>query len=209
MEADGSLNIMYGIDGRHDLREETLDHLEGYRGSSPVRIGNGAYDQLQLDIYGELMDSVYLYNKYGSQISYDLWRYLRRLTNWVCDHWKKKDEGIWEVRSGRQHFLYSRLMCWVAIDRALRLAEKRSFPADRERWVRVRDEIYEEIQAKGWSTDRNAFVQYYGSDSLDAALLMMPLVFFMSPTDPRVVRTVDAILRPPAERVLGRPGLSI
>ena len=105
---------MYGIDGRHDLREETPRHLEGYRGSSPVRIGNGAYDQLQLDIYGELMDSVYLYNKYGSPISYDLWRYLRRLTNWVCDHWKKKDEGIWEVRSGRQHFLYSRLMCWVA-----------------------------------------------------------------------------------------------
>ena len=199
--------IMYGIDGRHDLREETLDHLEGYRGSSPVRIGNGAYDQLQLDIYGELMDSVYLYNKYGSPISYDLWRYLRRLTNWVCDHWKKKDEGIWEVRGGRQHFLYSRLMCWVAIDRALRLADKRSFPADRERWIKVRDEIYEEIQAKGWSTDRNAFVQYYGSDSLDASLLMMPLVFFMSPTDPRMVRTVDAILRPPAERGLVSDGL--
>ena len=211
MEADGSLNIMYGIDGRHDLREETLDHLEGYRGSSPVRIGNGAYDQLQLDIYGELMDSVYLYNKYGSQISYDLWRYLRRLTNWVCDHWKKKDEGIWEVRSGRQHFLYSRLMCWVAIDRALRLADKRSFPADRERWIKVRDEIYEEIQAQGWSTDRNAFVQYYGSDSLDAALLMMPLVFFMSPTDPRIVRTLDAITAAAcgARPCIRWPGLSL
>jgi GH15 family glucan-1,4-alpha-glucosidase len=207
MEADGSLNIMYGIDGRHDLREETLAHLEGYRGSSPVRIGNGAYDQLQLDIYGELMDSVYLYNKYGSPISYDLWRYLRRLTNWVCDHWKQKDEGIWEVRSGKQHFLYSRLMCWVAIDRALRLADKRSFPADRDRWTKVRDEIYEEIQAKGWSTDRKAFVQYYGSDSVDAALLMMPLVLFMSASDPRIVRTIDAILRPPAERGLVSDGL--
>ena len=207
MEADGSLNIMYGIDGRHDLREETLAHLEGYRGSAPVRIGNGAYDQLQLDIYGELMDSVYLYNKYGSPISYDLWRYLRRLTNWVCDHWKQKDEGIWEVRSGKQHFVYSRLMCWVAIDRALRLADKRSFPADRDRWTKVRDEIYEEIQAKGWSKDRNAFIQYYGSDSLDASVLMMPLVLFMSATDPRIVCTVDAILRPPAERGLVSDGL--
>ncbi len=207
MEADGSLNIMYGIDGRHDLREEALAHLEGYRGSAPVRIGNGAYDQLQLDIYGELMDSVYLYNKHGSPISYDLWRYLRRLTNWVCDHWKQKDEGIWEVRSGKQHFVYSRLMCWVAIDRALRLADKRSFPADRDRWTKVRDEIYEEIQAKGWSKDRNAFIQYYGSDSLDASLLMMPLVLFMSATDPRIVRTVDAILRPPAERGLVSDGL--
>ena len=113
-----------------------------------MRIGNGAYNQLQLDIYGELMDSVYLYNKYGTPISYDLWSYLRRLTNWVCDHWKKKDEAIWEVRGGRQHFIYSKLMCWVAIDRALRLADKRSFPADRERWLKTRDEIYEDDQAK-------------------------------------------------------------
>jgi GH15 family glucan-1,4-alpha-glucosidase len=207
MEADGHLNIMYGIDGRHDLREETLTHLEGYRGSSPVRIGNGAYSQLQLDVYGELMDSVYLYNKYGTPISYDLWRYLRRLTDWVCDHWNTADEGIWEVRSGRQHFVYSRLMCWVAVDRALRLAEKRSFPADRRRWLAVRDEIYEDIQEKGWSADRNAFVQYYGSDSLDAGLLMMPLVLFMSPADPRIVRTIEAILRPPGERGLVSDGL--
>jgi GH15 family glucan-1,4-alpha-glucosidase len=207
MEPDGSLNLMYGIDGRHKLTEEHLHHLEGYRGSSPVRIGNGAYSQLQLDIYGALMDSVYLYNKYGTPISYDLWLYLRRLTNWVCDHWNQEDEGIWEVRSGRQHFVYSRLMCWVAIDRALRLADKRSFPADRERWLKARDEIYEQIQSKGWNTNRNAFVQYYGSDSLDAAILLMPLVFFMSPTDPRVVATVDAILRPPSQRGLVSDGL--
>lgn len=207
MEQDGSLNIMYGIDGRHDLGEEALTHLKGYRCSSPVNIGNGAYGQLQLDIYGELMDSVYLYNKYGTPISYDLWRYLRRLTNWVCDHWNSADEGIWEVRSGRQHFVYSRLMCWVAVDRALRLAEKRSFPADRERWLATRDEIYEEIQSQGWSSDRHAFVQYYGADSLDAGLLMMPLVFFMSPADPRVVSTIDAILRPPSERGLVSDGL--
>lgn len=207
LEADGSLNVMYGIDGRHDLREETLDHLEGYRKSSPVRIGNGAHDQLQLDIYGELMDSVYLYNKYGNPISFDMWRYLRRLTNWVCDHWKQKDEAIWEVRSGRQHFVYSRLMCWVAIDRALRLAEQRSFPADRERWLQVRDEIYDEIQEKGWSKNRKAFVQHYGSESLDASILMMPLVFFMAPTDPRMLSTVDALNKSPAEGGLVSDGL--
>jgi GH15 family glucan-1,4-alpha-glucosidase len=197
LNPDGSLQIMYGIDGRHELKEETLDHLEGYRRSRPVRIGNGAYNQLQLDIYGELMDSVYLYNKYGSPIPYDLWVGLRRLVNWVCDNWNRKDEGVWEVRGGRQHFLYSKVMCWVAVDRALRLADKRSFPADRDRWLKVRDEIYEEIQRKGWSEEKQAFVQHYGSDSLDAANLIMPLVFFMAPTDPRMLATLDAITQSP------------
>ena len=126
---DGSLQVMYGIDGRHELREERLEHLDGYKGSKPVRIGNGAFDQVQLDIYGELMDSVYLFNKYATPISYDLWLYLRRLTDWVCDHWRQKDEAIWEVRGGPREFTYSKLMCWVALDRALRLADKRSFPA--------------------------------------------------------------------------------
>jgi len=197
LSPEGSLQVMYGIDGRHTLTEETLDHLEGYRGSRPVRIGNGAYHQLQLDIYGELMDSVYLYNKYGSPISYDLWVHLRRLINWVCDNWQRKDEGIWEVRGGQQHFVYSKLMCWVAVDRGLRLADKRSFPADRDRWLRVRDQIYEDIMAKGWNPKRQAFVQYYGSDSLDAANLIMPLVFFLSPTDPRMLKTLDAVNRSP------------
>jgi len=197
LEEDGSLQIMYGIDGRHQLPEESLDHLEGYRGSRPVRVGNGAHNQLQLDIYGELMDSVYLFNKYGSPISYDLWRYLRRLINWVCDNWRRPDEGIWEVRGGQQHFVYSKLMCWVALDRALRLADKRSFPADRERWLEERDAIYQEIMSRGWSQERSAFVQHYDSTALDAANLMMPLVFFLSPTDPRNLRTLDAILEPP------------
>ncbi|MBW8057388.1 MAG: glycoside hydrolase family 15 protein [candidate division NC10 bacterium] len=192
LNPDGSLQIMYGIDGRHTLTEEILDHLEGYKGSRPVRVGNGAYNQLQLDIYGELMDSVYLYNKYGSPISYDLWNHLRRLITWVCDNWQRKDEGIWEVRGGQQHFLYSKLMCWVAVDRALRLADKRSFPADRNRWLKVRDQIYEEIMLRGWSAKRQAFVQHYGSESLDAANLIMPLVFFISPTDPRMLKTLDA-----------------
>ena len=197
LNEDGSLQIMYGIDGRHTLTEETLDHLEGYRGSRPVRIGNGAYNQLQLDIYGELMDSVYLYNKYGSPISYDLWKGLRQLINWVCENWQMKDEGIWEVRGGQQHFVYSKLMCWVALDRGLRLADKRSFPADRDRWLKVRDQIYEEIMIKGWNPKRQAFVQHYGSESLDASNLMMPLVFFLSPTDPRMLKTLDAINQSP------------
>ena len=197
--SDGSLQLMYGLDGRHDLSEETLDHLDGYRGSRPVRLGNGAYDQLQLDIYGELMDAVYLYNKHGDPISYDLWTRLRTLINWVCDNWQREDEGIWEVRGGRRHFVYSKLMCWVAVDRGLRLASKRSFPADRERWLAVRDEIYEEIMDRGWSPERNAFVQSYDDDTLDASNLIMPLVFFLSPNDPRMLGTLDATNRPPRD----------
>jgi GH15 family glucan-1,4-alpha-glucosidase len=190
---------MYGLDGRRDLTEETLDHLDGYQGSRPVRLGNGAFDQLQLDIYGELMDAVYLYNKHGDPISYDLWTRLRALLNWVCDNWRRQDEGIWEVRGGRRHFVYSKLMCWVAVDRGLRLAEKRSFPADRERWLAVRDEIYEEIMEKGWSDERRAFVQSYDDDTLDASNLIMPLVFFLSPNDPRMLKTLDATNRRPEE----------
>ena len=196
---DGSLQLMYGIDGRSDLTEETLDHLDGYRGSRPVRIGNGAYDQLQLDIYGELMDAVYLYNKHGDPISYDLWTRLRALINWVCDNWQQKDEGIWEIRGGQRHFVYSKLMCWVAIDRGLRLASKRSFPADRDRWLKVRDQIYEEIMERGWSAERKAFVQSYDDDTLDASNLIMPLVFFLSAKDPRMLGTLDATNRSPKD----------
>ena len=204
---DGSLQLMYGIDGSGELTEETLDHLDGYRGSKPVRIGNGAYDQLQLDIYGELMDAVYLYNKYGDPISYNLWTRLRVLVNWVCDNWQRKDEGIWEIRGGQRHFVYSKLMCWVAVDRGLRLAAKRSFPADRERWLTVRDEIYEEIMERGWNAEQGAFVQAYGEDTLDASNLIMPLVFFLSPNDPRMLGTLDAINRSPREGGLVTGGL--
>jgi GH15 family glucan-1,4-alpha-glucosidase len=195
--ADGALQTVYGIDGRHVLDEFTLDHLEGYKGSSPVRVGNEASNQLQLDIYGELMDSVYLYNKYGSPISFELWFELRGLLNWVCDNWHRADEGLWEVRGGRQQFVYSKVMCWVALDRGLRLANKRSFPADRARWMKTRDDIYEEILEKGWSPTRQSFVQYYGCNCLDASSLIMPLVFFMSPNDPRMLKTIEAIRRPP------------
>ncbi|MEQ8472666.1 MAG: glycoside hydrolase family 15 protein [Marinoscillum sp.] len=199
LRPDGSMQIMYGIDGRHKLEEFTLPHLEGYMKSSPVRIGNGAYDQLQLDIYGELLDSVYLFNKYGSPISYDLWKQLRKLINWVATNWHLKDEGIWEVRGGRQHFVYSKLMCWVALDRGIRLADKRSFPSDRDLWMMERDKIYEEIMEKGWDKEQQTFVQYYGSKTLDASNLMMPLTFFVSPSDTRILKTIEATLKSPEE----------
>jgi GH15 family glucan-1,4-alpha-glucosidase len=201
------LQIVYGIDGRRNLTEQTLDHLDGYKGSRPVRIGNGAHAQLQLDIYGDLLDSLYLYNKYGAPISYDVWQRVRRRLNWLCDNWQQPDEGIWEVRSGRRQFVSSKVMCWVAMDRGLRLAEKRSFPADRDRWLGVRDTIYEEVMVKGWSEKRQAFVQSYGSDLLDASNLIMPLVFFMAPNDPRMLKTIDAINRGSREGGLVEDGL--
>ncbi|MGB7087361.1 MAG: glycoside hydrolase family 15 protein [Phormidesmis sp.] len=195
----GSLKVMYRIDGSLDLEEKHLDHLEGYKKSPPVRIGNGAYDQLQLDICGELMDSVYLYDKHGELISYDFWTHLRYLTNWVCDNWQRPDQGVWESRGGDKNHVYSRLMCWVAVDRALRIAEHRSFPAERAEWIAVRDEIYEEILEKGWDDERQAFVQAYGEKDLDAGCLIMPLVFFMAPSDPKMLKTIETVRRSPSE----------
>ena len=199
VESSGSLQTVYGIDGREALTEETLDHWEGYRGSGPVRIGNAAYQQFQMDIFGELMDAVYLYNKYATPISYDLWRHLRWMADYVCDNWQKRDSGIWEVRSGPQHFVYSKMMCWVALDRALRLAIKRSFPADLHRWTTTRNRIYEQVLSKGWDPKLRSFVQYYGAKTLDAACLAMPLVLFMSPSDPKMTQTLDALCRPVAQ----------
>jgi GH15 family glucan-1,4-alpha-glucosidase len=189
----GPLQIMYGIDGRADLEEVILEHFEGYRGSYPVRIGNGAATQLQLDIYGELIDSVYLFNKYGTPISHDSWMDLTRVVEWVCENWDQADEGIWEVRGGRQHFTYSRLMSWVALERAIKIAGTRGLPADLGNWQAARDKIYHEIIAKGWHESRQAFVQHYDTDVLDASLLMMPLVHFIAPTDPRWLSTLDAM----------------
>ena len=183
--SEAPLQIMYGIDGRHDLREEVLSHFEGYKGSSPVRIGNGAYGQLQLDIYGELLDAVYLFNHHGDPISLDLWRQVARLADWVCDNWRREDEGIWEVRGGAREFLYSRVMCWVAVDRAVRIARDRSFPAPMERWSRIRDVIYEDIYRNYWREDRGYFAQHKHGTAVDASSLIMPMVKFISFREPR------------------------
>jgi GH15 family glucan-1,4-alpha-glucosidase len=187
------LQTMYGIDGRRELPEETLDHFEGYRGSRPVRIGNAASKQLQLDIYGELVDSVYLYNKYGRPIYHEAWMDLTRIVEWVSENWDQADEGIWETRGGRKDFTFSRLMCWVAIERAVRMARQRGLPANLVGWMKHRDDIYLQIMDRGWSESRGAFVQHYDADILDASLLLMPLVKFISPTDPRWLMTLDAI----------------
>jgi GH15 family glucan-1,4-alpha-glucosidase len=191
----GPLQVMYGIDGRDELHEEHLTHLEGYRGSGPVRIGNGAATQLQLDIYGELIDSVYLYNKYGTPIYHDAWLQLTRIIEWLAEHWDQPDEGIWETRGGRKRFTFSRMMSWVAFERAVRIARQRGLPGDIVSWMATRDAIQRQIMAHGWDESRQAFVQHYDCDVLDASILLMPLVKFISPTDPRWLTTLDALSR--------------
>lgn len=188
----GYLGIMRRINGDNTPDEEVLTNFEGYRKSSPVRIGNNARDQIQLDIYGELMDSVYLYNKYCEPVSYGFWNDLATQINWLCENWNQEDEGIWEVRGGKRHFLYSRLMCWVAMDRAIRLAKTRSFPFP-ERWIKERDKIFKTIFSEFWNDELKTFVQYKGADNVDAATLLMPLMRFISPTDPMWLSTLEAI----------------
>jgi GH15 family glucan-1,4-alpha-glucosidase len=193
LDEGDSLQVLYRIDGSRLDGETHLEHLHGYKGSQPVRIGSTNHDQRQLDIYGEVMDSVYLHDKYGSPVSEQLWRSLRRLVEYVCEHWQHKDAGIWEVRGEQRAFLYSRVMCWVALDRAIRLSDKRGLPSDRNRWREVRDEIYESVFQDFWDADRGAFVQFKGTTALDASALIMPLVRFISPTDPKWLGTLKAI----------------
>jgi len=189
----GPLQIMYGIDGSEDLPEEELSHLEGYMGSAPVRIGNGAANQLQLDVYGELMDSLYVCNKYGLPVYHDGWMEVTRTLEWLMDHWDQPDEGVWETRGGRRNYTYSRLMSWVAFERAIRVARQRGLPANIPRWSAVRDQIYNQIMERGWNPGRGAFVQHYDTEVLDASLLLMPLCKFIAPTDPRWLSTLEAI----------------
>jgi GH15 family glucan-1,4-alpha-glucosidase len=191
----GPLKIMYRVDGSTDISEEVLDHLEGYRGSRPVRIGNGAADQLQLDIYGEMMDSVYHAHLRGLRVGHRGWTHLRQIMDWLAGNWDRPEEGIWETRGGRQDFTYGRLMSWVALDRMLRIAREQGFPADIVRLATERDRIYEQLTNRGWNPQRGAYVQHYQTDVLDASLLLMPLVGFVSPTDPMWLSTLRAIDR--------------
>lgn len=186
------LGIMYGIDGTRQLEEYNLDHFEGYCKSSPVRIGNDAYGQLQLDIFGELMDAVYIFNKHGEPISYDFWKDLERQVDWLAENWQQPDESIWEVRGGRRDFLYSRLQCWVAFDRSIKIAEQRSFPIN-GKWRSERDTIFKSIYEQYWDNERQAFMQYPGASTVDASSLVMPLMRFISPKDPRWLSTLKRI----------------
>ncbi|MGW1620090.1 glycoside hydrolase family 15 protein [Streptomyces sp. NPDC002172] len=189
----GPLNIMYKVDGSSDLNEQILDHWEGYAGSAPVRIGNGAATQLQLDIYGEALDSIYFAHRHGFTVGHGGWTSLRTDLEWLADHWDRAEEGIWETRGGRQDFTYGRVMSWLAFDRALRLAEATGWPSAADRWRVERDAVYEQVMAKGWSEKRQAFVQHYGSEVLDSSLLRMATVGFITPGDPMWTATLDAM----------------
>ncbi len=190
---NGPLNIMYRIDGSPDLDEEVLGHWEGYRGSSPVRIGNGAAEQLQLDIYGEALDSLYQAERSGIRLGHQGWLGVCDLLEWLADNWDQPEEGIWETRGGRKDFTYGRVMSWVALDRAVRLANQRGRPAPLSRWLQQRDAIYGQVMERGWSTDRQAFVQHYDDQVLDSSLLRMPRVGFIAPEDPMWASTLRAV----------------
>jgi GH15 family glucan-1,4-alpha-glucosidase len=191
--SDGKLQPLYGIDGRTEIHEEELPHLSGYRNSRPVRLGNGAYNQLQLDLYGAVLDAAYLHNKHAAPLDYDVWNNLRPTLDWLSENWRQPDEGIWEVRGGRRPFVSSKVLSWVALDRAVRMARQRGLPAPEDHWIKQRNAIYEDVMKKGWNPKRESFVQYYGGEALDASLLLMPLVKFVGPTDPRWLATLNGI----------------
>lgn len=192
-DSDGSLNIMYTVDGKEPPAESEIAALANGETAGVPLIGNAARAQIQLDVYGALLDAIYLYNKYGAAISHDGWRDVTRTVDYVVEHWREPDHGIWEFRNGLRPLLHSRLMCWVTVDRALRLAEKRSLPAPLKRWFDTRDAIHADIHEHFWNEELNAFVQTPDSPRLDASALMMPLVRFIGPTDPRWLGTLDAI----------------
>jgi GH15 family glucan-1,4-alpha-glucosidase len=191
----GPLKIMYRVDGSSDLTEENLDHLEGWRGSRPVRLGNGAADQLQLDIYGEALDAFMAGDNFGLQPAHAGWVALTGVIDWLCDNWDQPDEGVWETRGGRKDFTYGRFQCWVALDRAIRLAERHGKPANIARWAAERDRIYNQIMQRGWNKKLKAFTQHYDTEVRDSSLLLMPLEGFIAPADPMWLSTLQAMDR--------------
>jgi GH15 family glucan-1,4-alpha-glucosidase len=195
VNGESPLKIMYRVDGSSDLTEVTLDHLEGWRGSRPVRLGNGAADQLQLDIYGEALDAILTGDSFGLPIAHEGWHALSRIVDWVSDNWDQPDEGVWETRGGRRDFIYGRFQCWVALDRAVRLAKRHGRPANTAKWAAQRDRIYNQIMDRGWSKKVKAFTQYYGAEVLDSSLLLMPLEGFIAPNDPMWTSTLQAMDR--------------
>ncbi len=194
-KGSGPLKIMYRVDGTSDLVEETLDHFEGWRGSRPVRIGNGAADQLQLDIYGEALDAMSLGDSHGAQIAHQGWTAVSDIIDWLCEHWDQPDEGVWETRGGRRSFTYGRFQTWVALDRAIRLAQHRGRPADLARWITERDAVYRQIMERAWNPKVGAFTQHYDTEVLDSSLLKMPLLGFIAPRDPMWLSTLAAMDR--------------
>lgn len=189
------LQIMYRITGERDLREQELPWLPGYEGSAPVRVGNGAADQLQLDVYGEVVETLYLAHRSGVAHCADTALLHQQLVKHLAQRWQEPDEGIWEIRGPRRHFVHSKVMAWVAVDRTIRLAEAGALDIDVSAFVQLRDAIHREVCAEGFDPARNTFTQSYGSDELDAALLLIPRVGFLPPDDPRVVGTVEAVQR--------------
>jgi GH15 family glucan-1,4-alpha-glucosidase len=189
----GPLRVLYDIDGNLPDTEIELDHFSGYRDSAPVRVGNAAVDQLQLDIYGEIIDSVYLFNKYGPGISHDAWSDVVHVVEWVIENWDRDDAGMWEVRDREGAYTSSRLMCWVAIERTIRMARQRGLPGDVAAWSKVRDEIYDRIMTECWNDELGAFTQTEGGACMDASVLLMPMVKFLSPADPRFLSTLRAV----------------
>jgi GH15 family glucan-1,4-alpha-glucosidase len=203
VDGQHGLQIMFGIGGEHDLTERTLPHLEGWRDSRPVRVGNGAWNQQQVDVYGELLGAAHQLRDYLQDIDQTTRRFLIACADAAAVRWREADQGIWEVRGEPRHFLYSKVMCWVALDRAIALADLLRAEDRIAAWKLTRDEIHQAVLEQGWSESAGAFTQSFGSDELDASNLMLPIVGFLPATDPRVVATIDAV----ADRLTDERGL--